>query len=108
MNHLNQSISSAVCKGSAARLPNAAKDNFNESTSSFDNIHVETMTLNELAAFCRRIGISTSEVTLADGIEQGVFPYGICIKNPVKETRQFVIYKQLVLDYYTERAMRYR
>ena len=40
-----------------------------------------TMTLVELAAEFRAHGISTSLVTLGDGIEQGVYPFAICIKG---------------------------
>lgn len=107
MNHLSKSRNQAAVSssGSTALPPNSGQGNSSKSISSI-NIRVETMTLNELAAFCRHIGISTSEVTLADGIEQSVFPYGICIKNTKTGTRQFVIYKQMVYDYYTQRAMR--
>lgn len=40
-----------------------------------------TMTLVELAAEFRAHGISTSLVTLGDGIEQGVYPFAVCIKG---------------------------
>ena len=106
MNHLSKSIDQAAMSSSGTALPpNSGQGNSSEGILSID-IRVETMTLNELAAFCRRIGISTSEVTLADGIEQGVLPYGICIKNSKTGSRQFCIYTQSVLDYYTQRAMR--
>lgn len=106
MNHLSKSSNqTATVKSGPVLLPSAEEDK-NIGYNSGVNIRVETMTLNELAAFCRRIGISTSEVTLADGIEQGVLPYGICIKNSKTGSRQFVIYKQMVYDYYTQRAMR--
>jgi hypothetical protein len=106
MNHLSQSSDqTTMSNGGVALPPDTGQDNSGGNISNI-NIRVETMTLNELAAFCRRVGISTSEVTLADGIEQGVFPYGDCIKNLKTGTRQFVIYKQMVYDYYDQRAMR--
>ena len=40
-----------------------------------------TMTLVELAAEFRASGISVSMPILADGIEQGVYPFAVCIRG---------------------------
>ena len=69
-----------------------------------DDIRVETMTLNELTALFRRIGIATSETKLADGIEQGRYPFGICIRSSKSGERQFEIYKRQVIEYITARS----
>ena len=68
-----------------------------------DGLHVETLTLNELTAMFRRVGIATSETKLGDGIEQGQYPFGICIKSS-KGSRQFEIYARLVYQWLEERA----
>jgi hypothetical protein len=68
------------------------------------DFRVPTLTLNELAALFRRVGISTTEVKLADGIEQGVYPFGVCIRSA--KGRNFEIYEQKVLEYLSERSAR--
>ncbi len=66
------------------------------------NIKVETMNINELAQLFRSVGISTSEAKLGDAIEQGLYPFAICIHQ---KGRQFEIYKRQVLEYLSSRAM---
>jgi hypothetical protein len=67
-----------------------------------ENLVVETLNLHELAQLFRNVGISTSETKLADGIEQGKYPFAICIQQ---KGRQFEIYKRLVIDWLTERGV---
>jgi len=64
---------------------------------------IETMTLNELCALLRSYGLSTSEAKLGDGIEQGKYPFGICIHQT---KRQFEIYRRLVDEWISERITR--
>lgn len=68
-----------------------------------ENIRVETMTLEQTAQLFRSVGVSTTAAKLADGIEQGVYPFAICIQGKGK-MRQYEIYKRLVLDYLRARA----
>jgi len=69
-----------------------------------NSIYVETMTLNELARRFREAGIMTSGKKLADGIEQGKYPFGICIRTNGRR-RQFEIYRKLVEKWLEERAV---
>ena len=50
-----------------------------------------TLTTEEAAKLLRSAGIKIETVTLRDGIEQGVFPFGICIE---RGTRVFIISKK--------------
>lgn len=50
-----------------------------------------TLTTEEAASLLRSVGIKMETVTLREGIEQGVFPFGICI---VRDTRVFIISKK--------------
>ena len=57
-----------------------------------DNVHnAMTLTTEEAARLLRGAGIKIETVTLRDGIEQGVFPFGICIE---RGTRVFIISKK--------------
>ena len=40
---------------------------------------IETLTLNQTAAYLRQQGLSISNPALANGIQQGQYPFGICI-----------------------------
>ena len=40
---------------------------------------IQTMDLNECAAYLREHGLSISNESLADGLEQRVYPFGVCI-----------------------------
>ena len=64
-------------------------------------IQVETMTLRELTNLFRSLGIATSDAKLADGIEQGAYPFAVCIRQ---KDRQFEIYKRKVYEWISERA----
>lgn len=64
-----------------------------------------TMTLNECAAYLRKHGLGISNVTLANGIEQGAFPFGVCIREPDGETRTFKVFRRLVDEWIAEREV---
>ena len=51
---------------------------------------VETMTLQELALSMRKYGIRTGKSTIVKGIEQGKYPFAICIN--CDKQRVFEIY----------------
>ena len=53
---------------------------------------IETMTINEVVRALRNLGVRTSPDKIAAGIQQGVYPYGVCISMPGKR-RYFEIYK---------------
>ena len=54
---------------------------------------IETMTLNDVTAKLRAMGIRTSEPKVAAGIVQGAYPFGIFIDYGKR--RNFEIYKKL-------------
>lgn len=54
---------------------------------------IETMTMDELDRRMREeYGMKTSKERLADAIEQGLYPFAICIKRPENNKRLFEIY----------------
>jgi antitoxin component of RelBE/YafQ-DinJ toxin-antitoxin module len=61
---------------------------------------IDTMTLIELTQKLRALGMKVSQATLADGIEQGVYPFAICIR---RKNRVFEIYTALVDKWIEER-----
>lgn len=53
-----------------------------------------TVTINEVAAMFRAAGMKVSPVTLADGIEAGVYPFGRLVKkSSAAGRRQFEIFR---------------
>jgi len=64
---------------------------------------IVTMNLNECAAYLRAHGMSISNVALANGLEQRVYPFGICIVND--NSRVFQIFKRLLDEWIEEREM---
>ena len=42
---------------------------------------IRTMDLNECAAYLREHGLSISNESLAAGLEQRVYPFGVCIRG---------------------------
>lgn len=42
---------------------------------------IETMTLHQASKYLRDKGLSLCSDTLADGLEQGVYPFGVCIRT---------------------------
>lgn len=65
---------------------------------------IKTMTLQECALKLRALGVKTSETRIGDAIEQGVYPFGVCIKIKNKQNRVFEIYEKLFADWVNERA----
>lgn len=55
---------------------------------------IKTMTLGECMKYLRAHGLSISQDTLANGLEQGVYPFGVCVGGGKR--RVFQIYTRLV------------
>ena len=66
------------------------------------NKTVPTLNICEATRRFREYGISTSEVVLGAGIEQGLYPFGICIKT--EKGRRFEIYEKMLDEYLQARA----
>ena len=64
---------------------------------------IQTMDLNECAAYLREHGLSISNESLADGLEQRVYPFGVCICGGKR--RIFQIYTRLVDKWIAEREV---
>jgi len=54
-------------------------------------MEIRTMTINQTLKRLRELGIKTTSSKLGDCIEQGRYPFGICIKG--KQKRWFEIYE---------------
>lgn len=52
-----------------------------------------TVTINEVAAMFRAVGIKATPVTLTDGIEAGAYPFGRLVKKSPAGRRQFEIFR---------------
>lgn len=65
------------------------------------SLKIETMTPEETAAAMRDLGLRSSAQKIRDGIEQGKYPFGVCINM---ERREFEIYKALFDNWVSERA----
>ena len=63
---------------------------------------IRTLNLNEAVERLRESGMSIGAMVLGDGIEQGVFPFGVCIK---RDKRNFLIFEKLLDAWIAERAM---
>lgn len=68
---------------------------------------IQTMTLNELAARMRALGLKTSNEKLATAIEAGLYPFAICVRiaRSGGESRCFEIYTKLFEQWANERAV---
>lgn len=66
---------------------------------------IPTMTVNQCAEYLRARGLSITNTTLADGIEQKVFPFGICIRDDEDDLRTFKIFSRLVDEWIAEREV---
>lgn len=55
-------------------------------------MRIETLTLNQTVRKMRELGIPTSPQKLGNGLEQGKYPFGVCIMSD-KGRRIFEIYK---------------
>ena len=69
----------------------------------FENICVETVNIRELTMKLRALGMKVSEMTLGAGIDQGLYPFAICIHTDAGGKR-FEIYKKLLDEWIAERA----
>ena len=63
---------------------------------------IKTLNVNEAVARLRENGIAIGPEVLSLGIEQGVFPFGVCVRN-VK--RNFFIFEKLLNEWIAERAI---
>ena len=62
---------------------------------------IKTMTLNECTAYLRAHGLSISNESLASALEQGAYPFGVCIGGG--RQRVFQIFTRLVDAWIAER-----
>lgn len=62
---------------------------------------IKTMTLNEAADYIRSKGMSINSATLGNGLEQGVYPFGVCIR--MERSRVFQIFQVLLDKWIQER-----
>jgi|GEM_PF-813157 len=74
-----------------------------------EELCVPVLNISEAVCRFRAAGIPTSETRLGAGIEQGLYPFAICIKfkdkEKGKETRNFEIYEKLLVDYLAARSV---
>ena len=63
---------------------------------------ISTMTPQSAAEYLRERGMSISPDTLRRGIEQGVYPFGLCIKTDGSSVYQ--IFKRLLDEWIAERG----
>ena len=70
----------------------------------YEGKKIESITLNETVQIFRTLGLQASEAKLGSGIEQGVYPFGVCINGENDKRRQFVVYKKLLDEWIDERA----
>lgn len=64
---------------------------------------IKTMTLAECMECLRAHGLSISQETLARGLEQGLYPFGVCILGGKQRVIQ--IYTRLVDEWIAEREV---
>lgn len=62
---------------------------------------IKTMTLNEATAYLREHGLKITNVSLADGLRQGKYPFGVFIETG--DTGVFQIYTRLLDKWIEER-----
>lgn len=62
---------------------------------------IETMTLHQASKYLRDKGLILSPDTLADGLEHGVYPFGVCIRTD--RSRVFQIFKKKLDKWIAER-----
>lgn len=65
---------------------------------------IQTLTLNEAAAYLRERGLSISNETLASGLENGVFSFGAAFRANGK-SRVVMIFKRLLDEWISERSV---
>ena len=62
---------------------------------------IETMTLHQASKYLRDKVLSLCSDTLADGLEQGVYPFGLCVIGG--QRRVFHIFPNLLDKWIAER-----
>ena len=62
---------------------------------------IKTMSLQECMEHLRAHGLSISQDTLSNGIEQGVYPFGLCVSGG--KQRVFQIFSNLLDKWIAER-----
>ena len=62
---------------------------------------IKTLTVKEAAAELRKHGMAISDLSLAAGLEQGVYPFGVCIR--MERSRVFQIFPVLLRQWIAER-----
>lgn len=67
-------------------------------------LKIETMTLNELTARMRQLGIRTSGTRLTAAIEAGIYPFATSYRIPNSKHRIIEIYTKLFEQWVAERA----
>lgn len=67
---------------------------------------IVTLTLDEARIRLRDAGLGMDKMTIADGIEQGAFPFGVCITTK-KDGRVFKIFARMLEDWIAERSNDY-
>lgn len=69
-------------------------------------MQIETMTLQELCNCMKMLGLRTSKEHISDGIEQGVYPFAVCIRRDESRARSriFEIYTRKFNEWVAERA----
>lgn len=63
---------------------------------------IQTMTINDCAAYLRARGMSISNESLANGLERGAFSFGTAFRSD-KGGRVAYIYKRLLDEWIKER-----
>lgn len=63
---------------------------------------IETMSLNEATEYLRQHGMRITNTTLGAGIQQGIYPFAICIQGGVKPVYQ--IFTRLLDEWIERRA----
>lgn len=63
---------------------------------------IETMSLNEATEYLRQHGMRITNTTLAAGIQQGLYPFGLCIQGDIKPVYQ--IFTRLLDEWIERRA----
>ena len=62
---------------------------------------IETFTVRDAAAYLREHGMRISAEPLSAGLEQGVYPFGICIR--LERSPVYQIFKRLLDEWIAER-----
>lgn len=70
-----------------------------------DTRMIETLNINETTELLRSLGMKISPETLQQGIEQGIFPFGSCVRSK-KGNPVYFIYRVFLDQWISERAGR--